>query len=83
MNAMQNRRKFLKTMLAGPAVTMIQSRNVTLLGGTYPVTKEAFLKDIGKKSEYIRFSGDDFNSSIQTIELRPGVQKDTVRIERE
>jgi hypothetical protein len=69
-------------MLAIPAL-ITQSQNATLLDGACPVTHEAFIKGIGEKSENNWICGVGFSPSLQQVDLESGVQKDTVRIERE
>jgi DNA sulfur modification protein DndE len=65
----------------GPVFTVIQSRNVTVKGGTYPATSDVFLKVVGEKSENIRLVGVDLKHVKKVADLEADVKADAARVE--
>jgi DNA sulfur modification protein DndE len=64
---------------SGPAFTVIQSRNITINGGRYPIASEVFMKVIGEKSENIRLSGVDLGHVKRVVEIGEGAKSDAVK----
>jgi hypothetical protein len=66
---------------SGPVITVIQSRNITVRGGTYPAAADVFLKVIGETSENIHLIGVDLKQAKKAIELDSNVKADAVKQE--
>lgn len=66
---------------SGAVVTIIQSSDVTIKGGTYPAATDVFLKVVGEKSENIRLVGVDLKQAKKGIELGENVKADAVKQE--
>jgi DNA sulfur modification protein DndE len=66
---------------SGPVLTVIQSRNVAVKGGSYPAPVDVFLKVIGETSGNIHLLGVDIKQAKRGIELGTGVKTDAVRQE--
>jgi hypothetical protein len=66
---------------SGAVINVIQSRNITVNGGTYPAASDIFLKVTGEKSENIRLVGVDFKKAKKGIVLGENVKADAVKQE--
>ncbi len=66
---------------SGPAITLIQSRTILFKGGTYPGTREVFLRVDGAKSANIRLVAVDLPGAKQAVALEAGVSPGAVVIE--
>jgi polygalacturonase len=66
---------------SGYVFNVIQSRNVTIKGGTYPAPAGLFLKVFGERSENIRLIGVDLKQAKNGIELEKNVRVDAVKQE--
>jgi polygalacturonase len=66
---------------SGNVFNIIQSRNVTIKGGTYPAPVDLFLKVFGERSGNIRLSGVDLKQVKKGIELDKNVRADAVKQE--
>ena len=66
---------------SGNVFNIIQSRNVTIKGGTYPAPVDVFLKVYGEKSENIHLIGVDLKHAKKMIELEKNVRADAVKQE--
>jgi DNA sulfur modification protein DndE len=66
---------------SGNIFTVIQSRNVTVHGGSYPAPADLFLKVFGERSESIRLISVDLSHAKKGIELEKSVKADAVRQE--
>jgi len=64
---------------AGPVVTVNQSRNITVRGGTFPIPTETFLRVDGETSENIRLVGVDLTKAKNAVELGRDVKPDAVK----
>jgi polygalacturonase len=62
----------------GPVMTLIQSRSVTVQGGSYPVPANVFLKVDGEKSEHIRLVGINLPKFENAVVLGQNVKRDAV-----
>ena len=67
---------------SGNVFNIIQSRNVTIKGGTYPAPADLFLKVFGETSENIRLIGVDLKEVKKEIELEKNVKADAVKQEQ-
>lgn len=65
----------------GPIMTMVQSRGVTVEGGSYKIPTGAFLSVSGEKSAGIRVRGIDSSGMSKPVELGPGAGQNAVRWE--
>jgi polygalacturonase len=65
----------------GNVLNIIQSRNVTIKGGSYPAPAEIFLKVFGERSENIHLIGVDLKHVTKAIELEKNVRLDAVKQE--
>jgi polygalacturonase len=63
---------------SGPVMTMVQSRNVTVTGGTFPDSAKVFLKVAGKESGGITTVGLDLSKFQKPVELGEEVKPDAV-----
>jgi hypothetical protein len=59
-------------------MTLAQSRNVTVKGGTFPDSADAFLKVAGEKSGNITIVGIDLTKFKKTVELGEGARPEAV-----
>jgi polygalacturonase len=66
---------------SGSEFNVIQSRNVTVKGGTYPAPADLFLKVFGERSENIHLIGIDLRHMKKGIELEKNVKADAVKQE--
>jgi polygalacturonase len=66
---------------SGNVFTIIQSRNITIKGGTYPASIGLFLKVFGERSENINLVGVDLKHAKKWIELEKNVRADAVKQE--
>jgi DNA sulfur modification protein DndE len=66
---------------SGAVINVIQSRNITINGGTYPAVSDVFIKVTGEKSENIRLVGVDFEKAKKGIVLGENVKADAVKQE--
>ena len=64
---------------SGPVMTVIQSRNVTVHGGTFPDAGNGFLKVVGEQSENIRLIGVEPKLIKNGIELGQNVKPEAVK----
>ncbi|MGD0339894.1 MAG: glycoside hydrolase family 28 protein [Bacteroidota bacterium] len=64
---------------SGAVINVIQSRNITINGGTYPAASDVFLKVTGEKSAQIRLIGPEFKNVKKAIELDTNVKLDAVK----
>jgi polygalacturonase len=67
---------------SGNIFTIIQSRNVSIKGGSYPAPADLFLKVYGERSENIRLIGVDLKQVKKEIELEKDVKSDAVKQEQ-
>ncbi|MGD1045969.1 MAG: glycoside hydrolase family 28 protein [Bacteroidota bacterium] len=65
---------------SGNVFNVIQSRNVTIDGGTYPAPADLFLKVIGERSKNIHIVGTDISKARKGIELGTGVNPNAVEL---
>jgi hypothetical protein len=66
---------------SGPVITVIQSRNILVKGGSYPAAADVFVKVIGETSEKIHLIGVDIKQAKKGIELGANVKTDAVKQE--
>ncbi len=64
---------------SGPAFTVIQSRNITINGGRYPMASDPFMRVIGEKSGNIRLSGIELGHVKRVVEIGGGAKSDAVK----
>jgi polygalacturonase len=62
----------------GAVMTLAQSRNITVKGGTFPDSADAFLKVAGEKSGNITIVGIDLTKFKKTVELGEGARPEAV-----
>ena len=67
--------------LSGNVFNIIQSRNITIKGGTYPAPIDLFLKVSGERSENISLIGVDLKHVKKGIELEKNVRADAIKLE--
>jgi polygalacturonase len=65
----------------GPGITVIQSRNVTVQGGSFPAATDVFMRVLGEKSENIRLVGADVQNAGKIFETRKDVSAGAVKVE--
>ncbi len=65
----------------GPVMTMIQSWDVTVEGGSFPRIPDVFMKVAGEKSGGIRIVGVDLKNAQKEIDLGENVRSDAVKRE--
>jgi len=65
----------------GPGITVIQSRNVTVNGGSFPAATDVFMRVLGEKCENIRLVGPDVKNAGKTLELGKDVNAGAVTVE--
>jgi DNA sulfur modification protein DndE len=65
---------------SGASFNLIQSKNVTIKGGTYPALSDVFMKVFGEKSENIQILGVDYKQAKKDIELSGNAKADAVTI---
>jgi len=63
---------------SGPVISVLQGRNITVNGGTFPVAADVFLKVAGEKSENINLVGIDLANVKKDVELGENVKPDAV-----
>jgi hypothetical protein len=63
---------------SGPVISVLQGRNITVNGGTFPVAADVFLKVAGEKSENINLVGIDLAKVKREVELGENVKPDAV-----
>lgn len=63
---------------SGPVISVIQGRNITIEGGTYPTPAEVFLRVLGEKSENIQLVGVDLKNARKAFELGENARPDAV-----
>jgi DNA sulfur modification protein DndE len=66
----------------GPAMTVIQGRNITVKGGTFPAPTDLFLKVVGERSGNIRLAGVQLPRGTRVFELGKDVKSDAIIVER-
>jgi DNA sulfur modification protein DndE len=66
---------------SGTVFNIIQSRNITVKGGTYPAPADLFMKVYGERSENIRLIGVDLKGVKKGIELETNVKANAVKQE--
>jgi DNA sulfur modification protein DndE len=66
---------------SGNVFTVIQSREVTIQGGTYPAPADLFMKVVGERSAMIRLIGVDLTNVKRVTDLDKNVAADAVKQE--
>ncbi len=63
---------------SGPFISVLQGRNITVNGGTFPSAADVFLKVAGEKSENIQLVGIDRTNAKRDVVLEENVRPDAV-----
>ena len=66
---------------AGPALSVIQSRSITISGGTFPAGADPLVRVVGENSREIRIKGIDKSGLKNPVESGKGARPDAVQWE--